>query len=290
MAVDSNASGHKSRRPTDGKAGSRPENQSRSQTKNTARRGQVKPPPRLYAPGPLIDGEAALTAGLEALAQRDPQIVVPMRAACGTVPLRARHPGFEGLVWIVLSQQVSVASADAIAARVKAGVAPLAPATILAASDETLRACGLSAPKMRILRAISVAIESGALDLESLGGLDPAAAHEALVAVKGIGPWTADIFLLFCLGHPDAWPAGDLALQEAARIALGLKSRPDTAGLERIGERWRPWRGVAARLLWAYYGAVKGRGGMALAKDEADPGPLRKSGRRRARRPESAPH
>ena len=94
----------------------------------------------------------------------------------------------------------------------------------------------------------------------------PAAeAHAALCAVHGIGPWTADIFLLFCLRHPDAWPAADLALQEAARIALKLRKRPDAVKLARIGERWRPHRGVAARLLWAYYRAVKSRSGMALA-------------------------
>ena len=93
---------------------------------------------------------------------------------------------------------------------------------------------------------------------------DAEEAHRALVAVKGVGPWTADIFLLFCLGHPDAFPAGDLALQEAAKLALELKKRPDAERLERIAERWRPWRGVAARMLWAYYRGAKARSGMAL--------------------------
>ena len=95
--------------------------------------------------------------------------------------------------------------------------------------------------------------------------MDAADAHRALVAVSGIGPWTADIFLLFCLGHPDAFPAGDIALQEAARLALGLETRPDARRLEAIAERWRPWRGVAARMLWAYYRQAKQRSGMALA-------------------------
>ena len=94
-------------------------------------------------------------------------------------------------------------------------------------------------------------------------------AHRALSPSSGIGPWTADIFLLFCLGHPDAFPAGDLALQEAARLALGLKTRPDAKKLEKIAERWRPWRGVAARMLWAYYRGVKQRSGMALADARA---------------------
>ena len=99
----------------------------------------------------------------------------------------------------------------------------------------------------------------------AVGALDAEDAHNALLAVKGVGPWTADIFLLFCLGHPDAFPAGDLALQEAARLALNLKRRPDAARLERIAERWRPLRGVAARMLWAFYRGVKARSGMALA-------------------------
>src|SRR5579872_5775182 len=119
---------------------------------------------------------------------------------------------------------------------------------------------------MRALRALAEAIHGGSLDLAGLARLAGKDAHRALVAVKGIGPWTADIFLLFCLGHPDAFPAGDLALQEAARLALGRKRRPDTRALQKIAERWRPLRGVAARLLWAYYRAARqGREGMALA-------------------------
>jgi DNA-3-methyladenine glycosylase II len=128
---------------------------------------------------------------------------------------------------------------------------------LLAASDDDLRSCGLSSPKIRTLRAIAAAMEDGALDLAAIERLDAEAAREALTRVKGIGPWSADVYLLFCLGHPDVWPAGDLALQEAARMALGLRSRPDAKRLEKIGERWRPWRAVAARLLWAYYGAVR---------------------------------
>ena len=100
------------------------------------------------------------------------------------------------------------------------------------------------------------------LDLVALGDLDAAQAHARLIAVNGIGPWTADLFLLFCLGHPDAFPSGDLALQEAARLAFGMKKRPDAQKLEKIAERWRPWRGVAARMLWAYYAVAKKRAGV----------------------------
>ena len=213
----------------------------------------------------LIDGEAAIDEALAALLALDPEVIAHLHALGGRPPLRLRAPGFEGLVWIIISQQVSVASADAIGARVKAGVVPLEASRLLELDDAALRACGLSGPKMRTLRALSAAIVQGGLALQALGSLLPDEAHAQLTAVKGIGPWTADIFLLFCLGHPDAWPAGDLALQEAARLALKLDVRPDAAGLEAIGERWRPWRGVAARLLWSYYRVAKSREGIALA-------------------------
>jgi DNA-3-methyladenine glycosylase II len=203
------------------------------------------------------------------LREKDPDCIGAMIEAAGVPPLRRRDPGFAGLAWIVVGQQVSTASATAIYGRLNAAFPHLHPDAITPATDDDLRACGLSAPKMKTLRAISAALASGALDLDSLAGLSAEDAHAALCAVHGIGPWTADIFLLFCLGHPDAWPAGDLALQEAARIALNLRTRPDAKKLERIGERWRPHRGVAARLLWAFYRVAKQRSGMALADGSA---------------------
>jgi DNA-3-methyladenine glycosylase II len=228
---------------------------------------RTKPPParRLYHPGPAIVDEASLAAGAEALRLSDPEFIERLVGVGGPPPLRRRAPGFAGLAAIVVSQQVSAASASAIFARLEAAIAPLEGATVAAATDEALRACGLSGPKIRTLRAIAEAVVEGQLDLARLSTLDAVEAHEALVAVKGIGPWTADVFLLFCLGHPDAFPAGDLALQEAAKLALELETRPDAAGLESIAERWRPWRGVAARMLWSYYRAVKARSGLALA-------------------------
>jgi DNA-3-methyladenine glycosylase II len=230
------------------------------------RRRIIKPVPRTYAPGPLIDGEATLALGIAALAAQDAETIAHMLEVGGPTPLRRRDPGFEGLAAIIVSQQVSTASANAIFGRLRAAIAPLTAENLRAASDETLRVAGLSAPKIRTLRALAEAVATKALDIDALAAMSAEAAHEKLVAVKGIGPWTADIFLLFCLGHPDAWPAGDLALQEAARLALNLKKRPDTARLEKIGERWRPWRGVAARMLWAYYRARKeGRSGMSLS-------------------------
>jgi len=111
------------------------------------------------------------------------------------------------------------------------------------------------------LKAIATAIDKGAIDLDGLAEKPADEAHAALTALHGVGPWTADIYLLFCIGHADAWPAGDLALQEAARLALALKARPTTKEMGPLAEPWRPWRGVAARLLWTYYRAVKGRSG-----------------------------
>jgi DNA-3-methyladenine glycosylase II len=123
----------------------------------------------------------------------------------------------------------------------------------------------LSAPKIRTLRAIAEAIASGALPLGTLSDLAADEAHAVMTAVKGIGPWTADIYLLFCLGHPDAFPAGDLALQEAARLAYGLDGRPKEQDFVALAERWRPWRGVAAKVLWAYYRIAKAREGAPVS-------------------------
>jgi DNA-3-methyladenine glycosylase II len=217
-----------------------------------------------YHPGPLIDGQSALDEATARLVALDPEIVGKLIEIGGPPPLRLQEPGFVGLARIIVAQQVSTASANAIFKRCEAILAPLGPQSLLDADDDKLRACGLSSPKMRALRALAEAVAKDGLDLTGLGGLVAEEAHRALVAVKGIGPWTADIFLLFCLGHPDAFPAGDLALQEAAKQALGLKERPDARRLEAIAERWRPLRGIAARMLWACYRALRQRVGMAL--------------------------
>ncbi len=220
--------------------------------------------PIVYHPGPLIDCESALEAAAAKLIALDPGIIGELIEIGGAPPLRRQEPGFVGLTRIIVSQQVSTASANAIFKRVETILAPLGAQSLLAADDEKLRACGLSSPKMRALRALAQAVARDGLDLTGLAALDAEAAHRTLVAVKGIGPWTADIFLLFCLGHPDAFPAGDLALQVAAKLALGLEARPDARRLEEIAERWRPLRGVAARMLWAYYRVARQRVGMAL--------------------------
>ena len=217
----------------------------------------------VYHAGPLIDGPENLQLAVEALRLADPQSIPAMLNICGAVPLRRSEPGFEGLASIIISQQVSVASANAIFARLKAAFSPLTSEAIYRADDADIRACGLSTPKINALRALATAVDSAKLDLARLANLSASDAHNTLVALKGIGPWTADIFLMFCLGHPDAWPAGDIALQEAAKMILKLDTRPDARALERIGERWRPHRAVAARILWAYYKVAKsGRDGV----------------------------
>jgi DNA-3-methyladenine glycosylase II len=180
-------------------------------------------------------------------------------------PLRRRGDGFAGLVSIVVSQQLSVASAAAILGRLTAAIDPLEPAAVVRARSDKLKRAGLSAPKIRTLKAIAKAVESGELDLGSLARLPADEAHTALTAVHGIGPWTADIYLLACLGHADAWPAGDLALQEAAKLLLELETRPTTQEMSVLAEPWRPWRAVAARLLWTYYRARKQRDGLLVA-------------------------
>ena len=220
---------------------------------------------RIYHPGPPIADEAGLLEAAERLRAKDPELIGRLIAIGGPPPLRRREAGFAGMAAIIVAQQVSTASAAAIFGRLQARIAPLEAAEIVQATEEDLRACGLSNAKIRALRALAQAIVEQGLDLVGLGALDAEDAHKALVAVKGVGPWTADVFLLFCLGHPDAFPAGDVALQEAAKLALNLKRRPDAERLERIAERWRPLRGVAARMLWAYYRGVKARAGMALA-------------------------
>ncbi|MDR3421455.1 MAG: DNA-3-methyladenine glycosylase 2 family protein [Xanthobacteraceae bacterium] len=199
-----------------------------------------------------IHTEADLEAALSALGKADPRFVA-LVAKAGRPPLRRRSDGFGGLAAIIVAQQLSTASAGAIWARLAAVFDPFEPAAILRARPAKLARLGLSAPKIRALKAIARAVARGELALAVLGELAAEEAHAALTAVHGIGPWTADIYLLSCLGHADAWPAGDLALQEAARVAFALPARPTAKEMQAIAESWRPWRAVAARILWTYY-------------------------------------
>ena len=205
-----------------------------------------------------IRAEADLDIALAALIRLDERFGRALSLA-GRPPLRKRPDGFAGLVSIVVSQQLSTASARAILTRLEAALDPLDHSAVLRARAAKLAKAGLSAPKIRTLKAIAKAIDRGHLHIPALVDLPADDAHAALTAIHGIGPWTADIYLLFCLGHADAWPAGDLALQEAARLLFALRTRPTAKEMLPMAERWRPWRGAAAYMLWTYYRHVKKR-------------------------------
>ena len=240
---------------------------------------KTAPQPSVAPPPSVLTDQAAFEAALAALARLDP-IFATTALPDGAMPsLRRRQAGFEGLAAIIVAQQVSTASANAIFSRLQAQLGAVEAATFLASGDADLKPCGLSAPKLRTLRAVAEAVGSGALDFAALAAADADAAHQTLTAIKGIGPWTADVFLLFCLGHADAWPAGDLALQEGARVALRLTMRPTVKELVVLGERWRPLRGVAAHCLWSYYSAARKR--PITLGEAAAPAPARGHGKKR---------
>ena len=182
----------------------------------------------------------------------------PLYAETGAIPIRWLDSGFKGLVFVVTGQQISIAAGRAIYNRLEVALDGIAPETLAAASNDVLRAAGFSAPKIRTLRALQEAALSGALDMEALERQSAEDAIAALCAIKGIGPWTAEVYLLFGVGHPDIFPAADLALQEAARLAFALGGRPAPRDLRAMSDAWSPWRSAAARLLWAYYRVKKG--------------------------------
>lgn len=211
----------------------------------------------------FLHSDADLQAGLRQLIAADPSLA-PVAAKAGNFSLRRREAGFAGLCAIVCGQQLSTTSAAAIRARLFAAFDPFHHDTVRKARADKLKRLGLSAPKIKSIREIGKAVANGRIDLTRVGEMEADDAHAALTALHGVGPWSADIYLLFCLGHADAFPAGDLAVQESARIAFGLRKRPDAKRLIEMAEAWRPWRGVAAHLLWAYYHAVKRREGASL--------------------------
>lgn len=211
----------------------------------------------------FLHTQADLAAALERLVQADPRLA-PVLDKAGEPALRRGEPGFPGIARIICGQQLSTASASAIWGRLQTAFDPFHHDALRRARADRLARLGLSAAKIKSIKAIANAIAKGELDLDHVGRSEADVAHAALIAMHGIGPWTADIYLLFCLGHADAWPAGDLALQESARIALGLKARPSAKELTLIADAWRPWRGVAAHLLWGYYHVVKRREGVAV--------------------------
>lgn len=196
--------------------------------------------------------ETSLHAAVEELAHRDADLAHIVERI-GPPPLWARAPGFPTLVLLILEQQVSLASARAAFNRLEAALGAVTPTNVLSLSDAALRNIGFSRQKTGYVRTLATTIQSGAFDPDHLTDLDDDDVRRALTAIKGIGPWTAEIYLLMALRRPDAWPVGDLALAAAAQQVKGLPQRPTPADLTALAEAWRPWRAVAARLLWHHY-------------------------------------
>ena len=196
-----------------------------------------------------------MAEGLAALTAIDPRIR-PIIDVAGPVPLRRTEAGFRGLARIILSQQISRSAADAIWLRFSSGLGDFGPQDVLAAADEDLRACGLSRPKIKTLKAIAGACDDH-FDIDRLAELPAEKAIASLTALYGVGPWTAEVYCLFCLGHADIFPAGDLALMIAVGDAFGHEARPDEKTVRAIAGQWSPWRGVAARLFWRYYAVTR---------------------------------
>lgn len=215
-------------------------------------------PPMPKRTAALIRTDADVRRGIRALRRACPTLK-RLHDQTGDPPVRHVGHGFEGLSRIIVGQQLSVASASAIWNRTRALIEPFEPKGLSAAADAELRSAGLSAGKVRTLRALARACAEEGLDIAALDALDETAIRERLMRVSGIGPWTADIYVMFCLGRADSWAPGDLALQVAAGMAFALEARPGPAELEALAERWRPWRGVAARVLWAWYGLARHR-------------------------------
>jgi len=196
--------------------------------------------------------EKTLSHALKVLSARDPDLARILKNL-GPPPIWAREPGFPTLMLFILEQQVSLASARAAYDRLLAAVAPLTPERFLKLDDALLKSTGFSRQKIVYGRNLAEAVVQRRLNLNALEAMDDRTARAELMKLKGIGPWTADVYLLMALRRPDIWPKGDLALVVAAQKVKGLTSRPKPDEFEAIGSPWRPWRAVAARLLWHYY-------------------------------------
>ncbi|MFT5555089.1 MAG: DNA-3-methyladenine glycosylase II [Bradyrhizobium sp.] len=219
----------------------------------------------------LNDEEPAMLIHLETQADLDDAVhklvdqdrrLRPILEATGMPAIRQREPGFAGLAAIICGQQLSTASAAAIWGRVSQAFDPFHHDAIRKARADRLGRLGLSAAKIKTLKHIARELAEERLNLDVLANEEADAAHNTLTALPGIGPWTADVYLLFCLGHGDAWPAGDLAVQEAVKVGLGLKERPTPKQMAPLAEPWRPLRGAAAHLWWAYYRVLRNREGV----------------------------
>ena len=193
---------------------------------------------------------------LEHLAAVDPKLK-PLTERFGHVVYRQRESGFPALLRLIVEQQLSVKAADTITARLHAGLGEVSPQALLAHDDDAMRGYGLSRPKIGYARALAEAIHHGAFDPEALRGMDTEAAAQALIALKGIGRWTAEVYLMFSEGRLDLFPVGDIALREAVAWLDSLEARPNELYCAERARVWSPYRSIAAHLLWAWYSAIR---------------------------------
>ena len=217
----------------------------------------------LVASSPRLDSVAAIATHIDALVDIDPRLG-PVRDFAGKVPPRVNKRGFAGMAKVICGQQVSVASANAIWGRFELLPGALDPNTYLSLTEEQVRATGFSGGKFRTVRAIAEAVAGGTLDFDHIETLPAEEAVQYLVAHKGIGPWTAEVYLMFCAGHPDVFPAGDLALLKAVQHGLGLDARPAIKDMIGIAAGWTPHRSAAALLFWRYFAVMRDREGILL--------------------------
>ncbi len=208
-----------------------------------------------------------MRALLDALVRADPRLAA-VEARAGPLPWRVRPGGFPGLLRIVTAQQISSAAAAAIWGRLAALPGALQPTAWPGLHDDALRGAGLSRPKVGHARALAAAFDAGRLSAPGLAEMRDAEAIAAITAVPGLGPWTAEVYLLFAEGRPDVFPAGDVAVAGAAAALLDLPSRPDPRALRALAEAWRPGRALAARLLWHHWRHLTGRPSL----DDLPPG------------------
>lgn len=210
-----------------------------------------------------LESDAHLAGHLAELGRSDPTLL-PIIERAGPVALRRSDGGFAGLARIIIGQQVSTQSADAIWGRFAAIEGALEPGRHLRLDAEAYRRAGLSAAKITTLSALAAALTEGRLDLDGLADLPAEAAMAALTGQRGIGPWTAGLYLMFAAGHPDIFPAGDVALQRAVQWGFGLDDKPSAKTLSERAEAWSPWRTAAAHLFWRYYRALRSKEGVSI--------------------------
>jgi DNA-3-methyladenine glycosylase II len=204
-----------------------------------------------------------IAEGLEALLAIDSRLR-PIAAQSGILPLRLAAPGFAGLAHIIVSQSVSRASAEAIWGRICAAAGPPSAEAYAALAPDAWRGFGLSRGKAETLLGVATAVSARQFDLMDLGAKSPEESFSQLTAFRGIGPWTAEVYLMFCCGHADLFPAGDVALQAAVGTAFKMETRPSARQVAALAAGWSPWRSVAARLFWAFYAVCTARDALPI--------------------------